>query len=318
KELYEPFLDDLKNLQTKSTHSLSIVATEAWAIDCPNHGDSALLNEKKLVSNNNRFTSCFDYAQSWLALMDSGLIQNIESRQIVFVGHSAGCVAAVLTVIEIIKRKRSKQISSLILLECPLLATPIATAEERNKKWKKQMPFYAKQLSAKMDKWPSRKDALEQIRVRMPFNTWDSRAMELFVEHGIRPLPTLFYPDDKTGVTLKCYKHHESIAFSTDSEILIMAKALPDLCKAMPVHLVFAETSFLRPSDEEISLLSARKGDKYASVVFVRDAGHLIVQDAPSMTAKCVVSALNPKQQFKGKSQCRNATRKTLIYICTC
>lgn len=49
KETWEPLLEDLRNLQL-SNPSLRARGwmTEAWAVDCVSHGDSAILNEEKL------------------------------------------------------------------------------------------------------------------------------------------------------------------------------------------------------------------------------------------------------------------------------
>ncbi|THH06482.1 hypothetical protein EW145_g4060 [Phellinidium pouzarii] len=310
KELYEPFLSDLKVLQTKRGNSLSKVVSDAWAIDCPNHGDSALLNEKKLLASNNRFTSPTDYAQAFLALMDSGLIPDVGSRPIVFVGHSAGTATVIFSAAEVIARRRPLQFASLILLEAPNIATPLASPEDVIAKWNEHCPFYVKVINAKKDKFPSKSAALAQLRTRLPYNTWDERALELHTnnkEHGLRSLPTMFYPEDKTGFTTKCYKLHESAAFSSDEDSLKLARTLPELCKVLPVHLVYAENSFLRPSHEEITLLSTGKSAKYpcppyASVTLVPDAGHLIVQDAPSVTAECVLDAIN--LHSKGNETC--------------
>jgi hypothetical protein len=50
KELWEPVLEDLYNQMAVSSGTNSSVPKirDAWAIDCPNHGASAVLNEKTL------------------------------------------------------------------------------------------------------------------------------------------------------------------------------------------------------------------------------------------------------------------------------
>ncbi|KAL5536392.1 hypothetical protein ACEPAF_214 [Sanghuangporus sanghuang] len=280
KELYEPFLDDLSRLQMEQTPSYCI--TEVWAIDCPNHGYSALLNEENLKLSNGRFTSPMDYVQCFLALLDSGIVKDLESKQLVFVGHSAGATTVVLTIEELMRRKRPNPFSALILLECPLLGTPMASGAERNDRWiNKESPIIAELLRGKRDKWPSRDVALKSLSKSVPFNSWENRVLELYVKHGLRPLPTWFYPDDKDGVTPKCYKIHEVQGFTDSQATLAMSEALPRICDNIPVHLVFAERSFLRPSDKEIELLIGRMDDKYpcdkyASTTLVPGAGHLV------------------------------------------
>jgi hypothetical protein len=53
KELWEPVLEDLYTQAVVSSGPCSPVLKirDAWAIDCPNHGESAVLNEKTLLSS---------------------------------------------------------------------------------------------------------------------------------------------------------------------------------------------------------------------------------------------------------------------------
>jgi len=50
KELWEPVLEQLYDQMAVSSRTNSSVPKirDAWAIDCPNHGESAVLNEKTL------------------------------------------------------------------------------------------------------------------------------------------------------------------------------------------------------------------------------------------------------------------------------
>ncbi len=53
KELWEPVLEDLYTQAVVSPGACSPVLKirDAWAIDCPNHGESSVLNEKTLLSS---------------------------------------------------------------------------------------------------------------------------------------------------------------------------------------------------------------------------------------------------------------------------
>lgn len=48
KEIYEPTLDELASLVIRATSTgrdgNHVVVKEAWAVECPNHGESAVLN----------------------------------------------------------------------------------------------------------------------------------------------------------------------------------------------------------------------------------------------------------------------------------
>lgn len=123
KELWEPVLEDLYDQVAVSsrTDSSASKIRDAWAIDCPNHGESAVLNEETLSTGYTpicefyawfylRFYSiCVskpswtDHTVSWeeyaraIHLVLNGLGKGIgvdfKSRNLVGVGHSMGASA---------------------------------------------------------------------------------------------------------------------------------------------------------------------------------------------------------------------------------
>lgn len=65
--------------------------------------------------------------------------------------------------------------------------------------------------------------------------------------YGLRDLPTAFYPDDKTdGVTLSCYKMHESDSFSNFDDPVMAVNYLVNVTKLIPVHVIFGQKSLFR------------------------------------------------------------------------
>lgn len=65
--------------------------------------------------------------------------------------------------------------------------------------------------------------------------------------YGLRDLPSAFYPDDKTdGVTLSCYKMHESDSFSNFDDPVMAVNYLVNVTKLIPVHLIFGQKSLFR------------------------------------------------------------------------
>lgn len=70
------------------------------------------------------------------------------------------------------------------------------------------------------DRWPSRSAAKEAFKRNKFYQTWDERVLDLWVEHGLRDLPTLLYPEAKQKsqavdkeVTLTTTKHQEVMTF---------------------------------------------------------------------------------------------------------
>lgn len=112
KETWEPFIEDLFRLLERSNKA---IVREAWVIECPNHGESAVLNETRLLqpefhNNCERKTSiiaflnsttfvvtCRKYAEDahrfLTAHPNTGSGIDFKSRNIVGIGHSLGGVA---------------------------------------------------------------------------------------------------------------------------------------------------------------------------------------------------------------------------------
>lgn len=64
------------------------------------------------------------------------------------------------------------------------------------------------------DLWPSKAAAIANFKKQKYYQDWDSRVLDLWIEHGIRPTPTALYPDERDGaVTLSTTKHQEVHSF---------------------------------------------------------------------------------------------------------
>lgn len=105
---------DLQILQADSGDHTQPIVTEAWSVDCPNHGEGAIVNEDDLFLNSapvgklsesqliktheidsGMVSGCVEYARSILSLLESGLLANSGSpRSVIFGGHGAGATSA--------------------------------------------------------------------------------------------------------------------------------------------------------------------------------------------------------------------------------
>jgi pimeloyl-ACP methyl ester carboxylesterase len=129
-------------------------------------------------------------------------------RPLFGVGHSmGGCQLVNLALLH------PRLLESLILVD-PVIS-PFAERKES------VGPAHASIM--RRDRWPSRKIALESFK-RSPFyQKWDPRVLRLWVEYGLRELPTKLYPDvppavepyesDSREVTLTTTKHQEVMTF---------------------------------------------------------------------------------------------------------
>lgn len=68
------------------------------------------------------------------------------------------------------------------------------------------------------DIWPSRDGAAAKFKQSKFFQAWDPRVLDLWIEHGLRQVPTELYPAEKESpsderVTLTTSKHQELFSF---------------------------------------------------------------------------------------------------------
>lgn len=87
KETWEPFLCDFRDRQTELGGD--VLVSEAWAFDCPSHGEAGILNEIEL-RDNPRGIKWMDYARVGLTLLQSDLIEDLDQRPLFLAGHSVG------------------------------------------------------------------------------------------------------------------------------------------------------------------------------------------------------------------------------------
>lgn len=84
KELWEPVLEELYTQAVASPRAYSplLKIRDAWAIDCPNHGESAVLNEEILLSSHTpicEYSTCI-YLWCCLSLNSYGWIIQFHGR----------------------------------------------------------------------------------------------------------------------------------------------------------------------------------------------------------------------------------------------
>lgn len=80
-------------------------------------------------------------------------------------------------------------------------------------------PTLAQLAAFRQDLWPSRTAASSNLQKNPFFRTWDPRALDLWIQHSYRDLPTALYPtspsspSSDTPVTLTTTKHQETFTF---------------------------------------------------------------------------------------------------------
>ncbi|RAK94893.1 alpha/beta-hydrolase [Aspergillus ibericus CBS 121593] len=184
KECYEPIWDELVALTNVKIKSI-------WFADCAHQGASGVLNEQILGDDPN----WFDHSRDLLHMVNH--FRDEIKTPIVGIAHSFSCAAFVHLSI-----MHPRLFHSLIFLE------PMIQLESPSKPGGRSPALWA---SSRPDFWPSMEAATTYIQ-RNPFwRTWDPRARNKYIQHGLRPTPTALYPNtDSAGVTLTTTKAQEA------------------------------------------------------------------------------------------------------------
>ncbi|KAG9313725.1 Alpha/beta hydrolase family-domain-containing protein [Chiua virens] len=280
KEHWEPVIRRLFEHQRVGGCSFQI--QDMWAVDAPNHGDAGVMNEEVLAWGYSTFL-WEDYARSvhaFLAGLGTGVDIDFSKRNLVAVGHSMGAVAVMLstTFFPLIK------FSSMHLIE-PVLLGSYAEGFGSH---------LIDSAANRRDVWESADDAYKVMKRRSTWQKWDDRTLRIYVEDGLRSLPTVDYPDQKGGVTLKCTRKQEAACFRDFRSPSIAYRHLPYVMKKTPVHITYGEIADFLPAEWHDDVLYNASGGvaNFASVNSIPGAGHLMVQTHPDAVADVIWKSL--------------------------
>ncbi|KAI8984799.1 Alpha/beta hydrolase family-domain-containing protein [Trametes punicea] len=285
KETWLPTVEHLFGLQHAApTNAFTIV--EVWSMDAPNHGRAAILNERRLLSSFADGITGKQCSRAVEAFLKSGLIA--PGCSVIGVGHSVGsCVMVQATDDYAVDRL---PFASLILVD------PLMVTRERLQEAIKEgaMMLRAPDAArARKNVWPSRPEAKEWFAKRLPWRRWDPRVLDLYLEHGLRELPTATYPDLKEGVTTAATREQEAAFYGIYEDSYSAMERLKVICHAMPVHCVFGAINDLVSPKTQVQLVDETVGRRMRSVTRVAGAGHLVVQEKPRELALAIWGILH-------------------------
>ncbi|KAH9911586.1 Alpha/Beta hydrolase protein [Fomitopsis serialis] len=264
KEQWEPTLEHLFEslAPSRAGEASPVKIRDVWAIDCPNHGDSAVLNEHTLLWGYDNVLSWEEYARAvhiFLSGLGRGVDVDFSKRKLVGIGHSMGCIALyVFTTLQRTTQDHRKH----LLPETQLRVLHLRRADVLPQG--SMPPSFSTLLTTGAEKrrdiFASREEALSGPRAARP--------------------PDGCYPDKTAGVTLNaqgtggaCYRDH------SNTGRVRAFNYLPTLCAARPVHVVFGA-------------IDDYMYNKQASARRVPGAGHLIVQTQPRGLADAIWAIL--------------------------
>jgi pimeloyl-ACP methyl ester carboxylesterase len=120
-------------------------------------------------------------------------------RPLIGVGHSmGGCQLANLALLH------PRLFETLILID-PVIQGKVSLLGNVS-------PAFAS--AKRRERWPSRDEAVKSFKKSKFYQTWDSRVLDRWIQHGLRDVPTNLFPQAKTPeVTLTTTKHQEVMTF---------------------------------------------------------------------------------------------------------
>lgn len=315
KETWEPFLAHLI-LSPGGRH-----IQEVWALDCVNHGDSALLNRETLGLNfdwADHARDLLSFVLSYLPDQDStrsnlptvlpglgcvnGRLLELDGsagpesriapkkwrgRRLGLIGHSFGGCASMLAAASIPW-----------LFEEVILVDPVIRPTQN---WRVKIAF-AGSAVARHSHWPDRTIALQKFeKNRGFFGRWDPLVLKRYVQYA------LVEESNSSGpVTLKCNKLHEASVFTEPHDrssgcyyrMMDMIQESPSAHPqedtpggpSLPFRLFVILGNRAESVVPEEAIVSGCC--KLRCVTRLDQAGHLIVQEAPVQLASLISNHL--------------------------
>jgi len=269
KEQWEPTIQHIFQRRHSQVH-------EAWAVDWPTHGDSAVLNRELLETSPSRVygVSAFEWSEAIAAFVRS---PHLRGKRIVPVGHSAGGGTMVLTTKDV--PELALEYASIILIEPTIVPRELFYREVDERV--STMEFVVTATLSRREKWRSREDAHAWLSRRIPWDSWDPRVVRMFSEYGLEDTPD-------GGVMIKGNRRQEALCYADAEPHFVGAEQLGKISGKVPVHFIWGSGSPLVPQFVQDALCNGNA----ASVTRV-EGGHLVVQEQPDAVADAICAILD-------------------------
>ncbi|KAF5325401.1 hypothetical protein D9619_009673 [Psilocybe cf. subviscida] len=317
KELWEPVMDDLAALvdgQDTAEGKARVVVGDMWAVDCPNHGDSAALNAAVLEYGYEQTFGWEEYARVLHLLMNGhgrlrqtgGVDQrgaNFENtspfvgRRVIGVGHSMGSVGLALSLTYAPSPTNSfaphpaHPLKSLILVE-PMIMQPAFALGEATR--------LIAGAERRRDAWPSRTQAREALGRSLGKQGWEGRCVRSYLEYGLKPVEGGDAEEDGP-VTLKCSKIQEAACYRDPLGPIRLYASFGALVDALPVHVMYGAVDDYLPAAVKTDIVEHQAGGvhNFASFARVPGGGHLVPYQSPTALAEKIFDALRVQARVR-------------------
>jgi pimeloyl-ACP methyl ester carboxylesterase len=140
--------------------------------------------------------------------------------------------------------------------------------------------------------WPSREN-LKKAFINSQSNAanWDPRVLESFANHALH-----WNPEAK-GFSLSCSPRQEIAMYLDEEGATKPVEDLNTICHRIPVHLILGEVPDFIPADVHQALINPASGRRFASLTTLKNVGHLVPQQAPTVLASHIFDILSANSQ---------------------
>ncbi|KAF7303515.1 hypothetical protein MIND_00580600 [Mycena indigotica] len=280
KESYEPVLRHLLD---------RISVRDVWCIENPNHGASAVKNRELLESAEYRETwSAAEYtraAHAFLTATEHGV--DFRARTLVGLAHSAA--SAPLLMLQ--RAAPAVPFAGLVFMDAAIL--PVGTRATQA-----LCALFGNWAKSKPHTWPDLAAARRNLAATA-FRGWDPRAIDLFVQHAIRPVDEL--DEGKKGVTLACSTKQEAAYYLAPGADLVAGPTQVfdalTAADATPLHAIICLNDEYRGMGTEMKTYQIERVRRMRNgSVQIIEGGHMFPQINPRGTARAIENALEKIQ----------------------
>jgi len=278
KETWEPTISRIFHGSSNSQSHRSR-PRDAWVIECPNHGASAVLNDGLLQrpEHSGSFT-CERYAQAVYRFLHSKYF-NLPQRSkqdLVGLGHSLGGVAMIIlqAILPVVSFREIFIVEPMI---SPLGQDSLSRLRKRLIKGAQNRP----------DTWPDRAAARRSLASGNGKN-WDARVLDVYVKHALKDVES-----PSRSVTLCCTKMEEAAMYRDAHGPVAPVKDLDVACTKLPIHIVFGQINDFIPKEVQDATIDPSSPRRFESVSYIQGVGHLVPQQAPDALAELIISLLD-------------------------
>ncbi|KAL2813466.1 hypothetical protein BDW59DRAFT_178235 [Aspergillus cavernicola] len=181
---YEPLWEHLLTLKTVKIKAI-------WIADCSHQGASGVLNQHSLGDDPN----WFDHSRDLLFMVNH--FRDLIKPPVMGIAHIFSCAQFVP-----LSMMHLRLFNSLVFVE------PMIQVERPSKPGSRSPALWT---SSRPDVWSSLQDAERYIRGSAFWRTWDPKAVDQYIQFGLRPVPTALYPNSSpSAITLTTTKAQEA------------------------------------------------------------------------------------------------------------